>query len=84
MPDTQALAPWQFLKLARLRAGYTSTAAAQALNVSLTHYCSVEAGRRGLSDEKLILAAKAFSVDVVRLEKSQPRLPIRARSAIAS
>lgn len=73
--------PWNYLIVARLRAGYGSpTAAARALGVSLTHYCSVEAGRRRFSGDKLILAAQAFGVDVADLQRTQPDPPVRANT----
>lgn len=78
---TDSPTPWAYLKRARLRAGYTPTTAAAALNVSLTHYCSAEKGRRGLSDLTLIAAARLFNVDVVELAESRPQSPPRTNAS---
>lgn len=77
MTADKSLKPWTYLKRARLRAGFGPRGAAQAIGIGLSHYCSVEAGRYGLSDEKVIRAAEVFGVDVVELEESKPRTPRR-------
>lgn len=75
---TDPLTPWTFLKRARLRAGYgTARAAAEAIGVSHTHYCMAEKGRRGLSGDVLLVAARKFRVDVIELAESRPQMPTR-------
>lgn len=82
MTDTPT--PWTYLKQARLRAGFTATTAAEALRVSLTHYCSAEKGRRGLGSQTLIDAARLFGVDVIELAESRPQPTRRGqRAAVA-
>lgn len=72
---TQTPEPWLYLRRARLRAGFgTATAAAEALGLSVTHYCSVEKGRRSLSDQALIDAAALYHVDVAELDASRPKV----------
>jgi transcriptional regulator with XRE-family HTH domain len=81
MARSQPITPWAYLRRARLRAGYTPTTAAQALNVTLSHYCSVEAGDRGFSDAVLIKTANLFNVDIEELDRTKPPLPRRGRIA---
>lgn len=55
--------------------------------MTLSHYCSVEAGDRGFSDAAMIRAAEIFNVDVAELDKTKPALPWRGRcdkEAVAS
>lgn len=77
MTDTPSPRPWTYLRRARLRAGLTPTGAAKALEMGLSHYCLAEKGQRGMSDEKVILAARVFNVDVVELDASRPLPPYR-------
>ena len=80
MPRSQNPTAWTYLRAARLRAGHTPTSAAKALDVTLAHYCNIEAGDRGASDALLIRAAALVSVDVAELDRTKPRLPWRGRA----
>lgn len=88
MPKSQSLrspdlTPWTYLREARLRAGHSPKTAAEAVSITLSHWCSVEAGRRGFSDDKLIEVAALFHVDVAKLDLTRPALPVRLAGQVA-
>lgn len=62
------------IRIAQLRAesGLTQLQAAEKLNISVQHYRSVEAGRRGASIELLVEIANTFhtSLDYIILGRS--------------
>lgn len=68
---------WTFLRRARIRARLTPTRMADASRVSLTFYCQVEKGRRGVSDDVLNRFADALAVDVIDLDETRPTIPPR-------
>lgn len=84
MQNVPTLTPWTFLEHARMRAGYTPSEAACALEISLGHYCNVECGRDQFGSKTTIRAARLFNVDPVDLHLSRPpRRPRAGQKAAA-
>lgn len=78
MANEPSLEPWTFLERARIRAGYGRPIdAARAIGIGISHYCSVEKGRRRLGGDKIVKAARLFNVDVFELKASAPEIPVR-------